>query len=250
MNSIVSEVTEAALEEADVELVIIGNGSSKMLPAYKSKSALLRLTFADNTDKAMKCPFKMYTDPTLSVYRALGLTRQTGDSGPDSEAGEYLVQTNLEATLATLKRATQMPLRNPGHFTQLGGEFVFNGTLNVTYTHRMTTTRSHAPIRDVCAEAGVRLEWVHYEPGPAPPMVHRHSIVYEETGEVEDDVREEIDWQNRKEKELERIRDSKEIRRKGLMWGGARKAVYIVGEDDEDILSGFNAEGTEYGIAR
>jgi len=36
MNSIVSEVTPEALEEADVELVIIGNGSPKMLPSYKS----------------------------------------------------------------------------------------------------------------------------------------------------------------------------------------------------------------------
>jgi hypothetical protein len=39
MNSIVNEVTAAALDEADVELVIIGNGSSKMLPAYKSEFA-------------------------------------------------------------------------------------------------------------------------------------------------------------------------------------------------------------------
>lgn len=38
MNSIVSEVTPEALEEADVELVIIGNGSAKMLPSYKSES--------------------------------------------------------------------------------------------------------------------------------------------------------------------------------------------------------------------
>jgi hypothetical protein len=213
----------------------------------------VRLSRADKADKAMKCPFKMYTDPTLSVYRALGLTRQTADAGPDSEAGEYLIQTNLEATVATLKRATQMPLRNPGHFTQLGGEFVFNGTLNVSYTHRMTTTRSHAPIRDVCAEAGVRLEWVHYEPGPTPPMVHRRSVAYDDDQIVEEGVQEEIDWQQRREQELERIRNSKEIRRKGLQWGGARKAVYVVGEDDEDVLSAFNVEeteATEYGIAR
>jgi len=37
MNSIVSEVTPEALEEADAELVIIGNGSPKMLPSYKSE---------------------------------------------------------------------------------------------------------------------------------------------------------------------------------------------------------------------
>ena len=192
----------------------------------------------------------MYTDPTLSVYRALGLTRQTGNAGPDSEAGEYLIQTPLEATMATLKRATQMPLRNPGHFTQLGGEFVFNGTLNVTYTHRMTTTRSHAPIRDVCAQAGVRLEWLHYDPGPAPPIVHRPSIVLEDSAELDEDAREEIVWQDRRENELERIRTSKEIRRKGLMWGEARKAVHVVGEDEEEsAMRNFEVESTEVGMA-
>jgi hypothetical protein len=119
----------------------------------------------------------MYTDPTLQLYRALGLTRQTGDAGLDAEAGDYLIQSALEATVATIKRATVMPIRNPGHFTQLGGEFIFDGTLNVSYTHRMVNTRAHAPIRDVCAQAGVRLKWVHYEPGPSAPSLHRASTI-------------------------------------------------------------------------
>jgi hypothetical protein len=37
MQSIVNQVSPEALEEADVELIIIGNGSEKMLPSYKSK---------------------------------------------------------------------------------------------------------------------------------------------------------------------------------------------------------------------
>ena len=118
----------------------------------------------------------MYTDPSLSLYRALGLTRQTGDAGPDDEAGDYLVQSALEATMSTIKRATQMPLRNPGAFLQLGGEFIFEGPQDCTFAHRMTNTRSHAPIRDVCADAGVRLQWIHYEPGDRPPAYHRASF--------------------------------------------------------------------------
>jgi len=118
----------------------------------------------------------MYTDPSLQLYRALGLTRQTGNAGADSDAGSYLVQTPMEATLQTIKRATKMPLlHSPGHFTQIGGEFVFDGSLNVIYTHRMQTTRDHSPIADVCAAAGLRLEYIHYEPGPMPPPVHRNS---------------------------------------------------------------------------
>ena len=156
------------------------------------------------TDKAFKCPFKMYTDPSLRLYRALGLTRQTGNAGPDSEAGSYLVQTPMEATMQTIKRATKMPLlHSPGHFTQIGGEFVFDGSLNVIYTHRMKTTRDHSPIEDVCAAAGLRLEYIHYEPGPLPPPVHRGST---------DGINE---WQVERNEALEEIKRRKERRRNG-----------------------------------
>jgi hypothetical protein len=37
MNSILADVPLSALEEADVDLVIIGNGSHKMLDGYKSE---------------------------------------------------------------------------------------------------------------------------------------------------------------------------------------------------------------------
>jgi hypothetical protein len=208
MNSILAEVPPSALEEADVDLIIIGNGSHKMLNGYKSESRRFQLTrlFANTPDKSFKCPFKMYTDPSLELYRALGLTRQTGNAGPDSEAGSYLVQTPLEATMQTIKRATQMPLlHSPGHFTQIGGEFVFDGSLNVIYTHRMTTTRDHSPIEDVCAAAGMRLEYIHYEPGPMPPPVHRASF---EGGQ---------DWVTERNEQLEEIRKRKERRRGGTV---------------------------------
>jgi len=37
MNSILADVPMSALEEADVDLIIIGNGSHKMLNGYKSE---------------------------------------------------------------------------------------------------------------------------------------------------------------------------------------------------------------------
>lgn len=124
-----------------------------------------------------------------------------------------------------------MPLANPGHFFQLGGEFIFDGTLNVSYTHRMSTTRGHAPIRDICAQAGVRLEWVHYEPGPSPPWVHRMSPLSEEASL--DVVVEENDWRAERDREVARIKAMKELRRMGLRGTGDRGAVYVVGEDGE-----------------
>jgi hypothetical protein len=99
-----------------------------------------------------------------------------------------------------------MPLlHSPGHFTQIGGEFVFDGSLNVIYTHRMTTTRDHSPIEDVCAAAGMRLEYIHYEPGPMPPPVHRASF---EQGQ---------DWVAERNEQLEEIRKRKERRRGGTV---------------------------------
>ncbi|ORX36902.1 AhpC/TSA antioxidant enzyme-domain-containing protein [Kockovaella imperatae] len=267
MQSIVSQVRPEALEAADVNLIIIGNGSVKMLPGYKNK--------------AFNCPFPMYTDPSLELYRALGQTRQSGDAGADEDAGDYLVQSVMQQTVSTVKRATMMPLRNPGHFTQLGGEFIFDGALNCTYAHRMTTTRSHAPIRDVCAEAGVRLEWVHYEPGEAPPPVHRPSFNsmldfappmpgVRETprenaegtvpdaqepgihfGSPVDSRRDSIEmtWKSDRDGEIERIKNLRRARRSGAINMGSLKTldgqnqnedgeVEVVGEDEVLDLGG------------
>jgi hypothetical protein len=48
MNSILAEVPPSALEEADVDLIIIGNGSHKMLNGYKSEAP--RHTAHDHLD--------------------------------------------------------------------------------------------------------------------------------------------------------------------------------------------------------
>jgi hypothetical protein len=214
-------------------------------------------------DKAFKCPFKMYTDPTLRLYRTLGLTRQTGDAGLDEDKGDYLVQTAMEQTVQTLKRATKMPLRVPGHFTQLGGEFVFDGPLNVTYTHRMVNTRSHAPIRDVVAEAGVRLEFIHYEPGPPPPPVHRASPIWGINGDRDDDTYDLGRWQAEREAQLERIRALKSLRREGRFGSastassagikdlalrrGSEATIRIVNEDE--AVTRLASEIAELGVA-
>lgn len=106
IKSVIRDVSPDALEEAGVELIIIGNGSSKMINGYASKpfSVNRLIDQADNPDKYFNSPFKTYTDPTLALYRTLGLTRQTGDSGLDAEKGDYITETALETTVNTLKR--------------------------------------------------------------------------------------------------------------------------------------------------
>lgn len=97
--SIIRTIDQESLERAKVELIIIGNGSYKMIPGYS---------------KSVKCPFKMYTDSKLRLYKALGMTRQTGDAGEEDEKGDYVRMSNLESTWQVAKRATKMPLKNPG----------------------------------------------------------------------------------------------------------------------------------------
>lgn len=66
----------------------------------------------------------------------------------------------------------------------------------------MTTTRSHAPIRQVVAEAGVDL--TYYEAGASPPPIHRESYDFGEG---------QRDWRDDREDELARIRELKQLRR-------------------------------------
>jgi hypothetical protein len=99
MESIIRSIDQEALDRARVELIVIGNGSYKMLPGYT---------------KAIGCPFRMYTDSKLKLYRALGMSRQTGDAGAEEDKGDYIKLTMMEGTWGVAKRATKMPLRNPG----------------------------------------------------------------------------------------------------------------------------------------
>jgi hypothetical protein len=97
---IIRTVDPEALEKANVKLVIIGNGSRRMLPAYSKK--------------VMRSPFEMYTDPKLRVYRGLGMTKQTHDGGDEDDKGDYITMGAMRGTLEVAKRATKMPLGRPG----------------------------------------------------------------------------------------------------------------------------------------
>lgn len=218
VDDIVRSIDKDALEAANVDLVVIGLGSPRLLPAYS---------------RVMKCPFRMYTDPTLKLYRGLGMTLKTFDEGPEEAKGDYIVKTSGEATLAVMKRAIKMPLGMPGSVSQLGGEFIFQGNMTCMYAHRMTNTRAHAPIRDVAALAGVKIDYgaeARRESGPSPPPLHRQrteddNIRFGNWGEsglaISPEERLALEarvdkWRVEREKELERIRLEREERRAAI----------------------------------
>lgn len=59
--------------------------------------------------------------------------------------------------------------------TQLGGEFIFENATTCLYAHRMTNTRSHAPIREVASLAGVKLDFSTQKLEPSPPSLLPHA---------------------------------------------------------------------------
>jgi hypothetical protein len=78
------------------------------------------------TEKVFQLPYALYTDPTLSLHRALGMTLRTLDPGPDEERGDYVSHGTLVGTALVLKRALidGGGIGKAGDMKQLGGELV------------------------------------------------------------------------------------------------------------------------------
>ncbi|KZT53515.1 hypothetical protein CALCODRAFT_440019 [Calocera cornea HHB12733] len=142
MFSISRGVDPLALRRSGVDLVIISNGSPKMIKSYR---------------ELFQCPFPLYTDPSRKLYQALGMTLRTLEAGPNSEKPDYVQHGSVGGMMMVLKHAMKMPLGNAGDIKQLGGEFCLGPGLHCDYAHRMTTTRSHAPIQTVLDASGVDL---------------------------------------------------------------------------------------------
>lgn len=74
-----------------------------------------------------RMPINIYTDPTLRLHAALGMTLRTSDPGPDSEKGEYVRHGPIGGLAMVVRNAicVGMPVwEKGGDATQLGGEFV------------------------------------------------------------------------------------------------------------------------------
>lgn len=112
MTSVTQNASPAALGRAGVRLVIISNGSYKMIKAYR---------------RIFRSPFALYVDPTLQVYRAMGMTLRTLDGGPESEKGQYVKHGTVRGIAMVVGNAVKvgMPVwEDGGDIEQLGGEFV------------------------------------------------------------------------------------------------------------------------------
>ncbi|KAF5341714.1 hypothetical protein D9611_001929 [Ephemerocybe angulata] len=164
-----------------VQLVMISCGKAALVDKYKDM---------------FKLPFRMFTDPDMRVYEALGMGKM-GDGGADDGGGggvggaanmghthgdgerPFAQDDNLElngenkgrdggyvkhglmggiamVVLRALK--VGMPVwANGGDIAQLGGEFVLGPGLTCGFAHRMQNPKGHAPVLDVLDAANVRI---------------------------------------------------------------------------------------------
>ena len=117
-------------------------------------------------------PFKVYTDPSLELYDALGLckTSDVQTEGHSKRGGRWA--SFRTAVRAVAARAVHNDLE------RLGGEFVFgqgycspptidgkmpdltfvsDGRLKSSFVHKMQSPRDHAPILEILETAGVEV---------------------------------------------------------------------------------------------
>ncbi|ETW83292.1 hypothetical protein HETIRDRAFT_316732, partial [Heterobasidion irregulare TC 32-1] len=173
--SVAREVEYARLRAAGVRLIIVGCGSYGLIKSYR---------------QIFRMPYPIYTDPSLRLHRALGMTlraspsnspstpnfphippppttaHSTPPSAPsfpfsssDPHAKQNYVKHGLMGGFAMVVRhalRVGMPVwERGGDAAQLGGEFVLGPGLTCMYAHRMRTRRGHEPILTVLSAAGV-----------------------------------------------------------------------------------------------
>lgn len=106
------------LKESGTRVVLIGTGDWRMIASYR---------------EMLNCPFEIYSDPSSNklLFKQFGLER-TFKSGKSSEKGDYLAEINIRKIITqSIFNINKMPFRNPGSFTQLGGEFCFESNLKI-----------------------------------------------------------------------------------------------------------------------
>ncbi|KAH9822456.1 hypothetical protein DFH28DRAFT_455072 [Melampsora americana] len=102
------------IKSSGIKVLIIGLGSHSMIGKYRA---------------LFPCPYPIYTDPSESnkLYHALGMSKRSIESGPESFKGDYLESmSTFELISYGIKNSLKLPaLKSPGDLKQLGGELIF-----------------------------------------------------------------------------------------------------------------------------
>ncbi|KAH7913802.1 hypothetical protein BJ138DRAFT_1001522 [Hygrophoropsis aurantiaca] len=196
MFSISDNADPKVLERAGVNLVIISNGSYNMIKSYR---------------QIFRTPFAVYTDPTLRVYTALGMTLRPAEQSTEPYRRGYVKHGPVSGIKMIVLNALRvgMPVwEKGGDPAQLGGEFVLGPGMTATYAHRMRTTRSHSPITGVLAAAGIDLCTRAEPPATRRETIGPLSVIGSEADEEQ--------WMEERRLSLARLKEKKMARRLGV----------------------------------
>jgi len=133
VNALAEAFTPEQLKEHNIEFHIIGCGSATLIPNY----------VRDNN-----CPFPLYADSSVRLYKALGLgkTLAGGDKKPGYQT-KGIVSLSWSSIKQGLKAGGSDAFKG-GDFRQLGGEYLFKDGKCV-YAKKMENTRDHTEIEEL-----------------------------------------------------------------------------------------------------
>jgi hypothetical protein len=128
MASITRDLDPSVLKRAGVQLAFIGNGAFELIPYYRGEISVV-IMYGQRKDSLsaaaiFKTPFHLYTDPTHSVYRALGMTRQSLEPGPPEGYVRHGLISGIGMVVGNAVRVRMPLFKEKGNIKQLGGEFV------------------------------------------------------------------------------------------------------------------------------
>ncbi|EAU92121.2 hypothetical protein CC1G_11406 [Coprinopsis cinerea okayama7 len=140
----VAKVPASNLEQAGVQIVVVGCGDWKAIPMYHETTGFTG---------------PIYADPNRDLYFALGMTLQNlemtpkGQPRPSYLANVPVVQNVLQSTWRALKHVGLVGKQ--GNISQLGGEFVFGPGQKCDFASRMRHTEDHVSVVELMKHAGV-----------------------------------------------------------------------------------------------
>ena len=128
MFAISKDVDPKALREAGLDLIIISNGSYNMIKSYRRGSCPIDShSQADKLKEIFGCPYAVYTDPALQLYKTLGMTLKTLSAGAKPKKTSYVNHGRISGIAMVFMNAIKfgMPMwEKGGDLSQLGGEFI------------------------------------------------------------------------------------------------------------------------------
>jgi hypothetical protein len=114
-------------------IIVIGCGSSTLIPHYKA---------------ATNCPWPIYADPTRKLYKSFGMTWTLTPGPRPAYCGDMNIMEQAWGQVVQQYRIGPKKSLQGGQPFQIGGEFLFEDG-RVVWCHRMRNFRDHSEVADV-----------------------------------------------------------------------------------------------------